>query len=58
MRRHRERQRKGIQVVPVEVDQEAVDNLVAVGLLNPKDVGDAQAASVAIMKAAKKIRYA
>ncbi len=52
-RRYRKRQRQGIQVVPVEVDQEIVESLIAKRLLNPADCGDSDKVSVALEKLAR-----
>ena len=53
MRRYRERQKDGRQVVPVEVDQEMVEMLLANRVLKREDCGDPNAIGRAISALAK-----
>lgn len=48
MRRYRQRMRRGVFMVPVEVDQTFVDRLVAAGLLRDSCAEDYDAIAAAI----------
>lgn len=52
-RRYRRRQRDGIQVVPVEVDQVTVEALVRMGRLDRNSVGDPLAIGEALVAVAR-----
>lgn len=41
-RRHRERRKCGLRVVPVEMDQEALAELVRAGVLSDEDLTDSE----------------
>lgn len=52
-RRYRARLSRGIQMLKVEIDQDAVESLLARGLLRLDDVGDETKLRKAVEKAAR-----
>jgi len=55
MRRHRQRQRNGIQVVPVKVNQDMVESLLITRQLTIDEAGDPYAIGAAIERLLKRI---
>ncbi len=54
VRRYRRRQRNGVQVVVVKVDQDSVENLLITRRLKREDAGDPAAIAAAIEALMKK----
>lgn len=52
-RRWRQRRAAGVQVVPVHVDQEVIDRLLALRLVSLDDIGDAEQIAAALAHAVK-----
>ena len=52
-RRWRERQRRGVQVVAVEIDQETVERLLARRLIRVEELGNPKRISAALARMAR-----
>ena len=52
-RRYRTRQKDGVQIVPVAVDQGVIEGLVASGNLDSEDAGDRAKIEAALLRQAR-----
>ena len=52
-RRYRTRQKDGVQIVPVAVDQGVIEGLVASGNLDSEDAGDRAKIEAALLRKAR-----